>query len=218
MIREITEALRKAWKVIFSTLNAKDMRPHLKSLQGATYIPWADQWGELLKTYPDSTFEVHENDIGDPFTVSIMGIMVKVSVTVEGLTRTINYPVLNSANKAMKTEAYTYQVMEYKQGKPTGRMLDKHVNSATTFDVNTSIMRALTKCIALHGQGLYIYRDELNPEVAVIDSKQLQEVVDKIKEKGVKLKFVTDSWNMQGGIATLQADNFEKMIEWLESQ
>ena len=202
---------------IFETLNTKDMRPHLKSLQGATYIPWSAQWGELLKVYPNATFEVHENDIGDPFTVSLLGIMVKVSVTIEGLTRTINYPILNSANKAMKTEPYSYQVMEYKNDKPTGKMLDRHVNSATTFDVNTSIMRALTKCIALHGQGLFVYRDELQPDVAVIDSAQLQEVVDKIKEKKLTLTGVCKLWNMEK-IAYLQVENFDKMIEWLESQ
>ena len=217
MIREITEKILEAIKKVFGILNTKDMRPHVKSLQGATYIPWADQWGELLKSYPDSTFEVHENDIGDPFTVSIMGIMVKVSVTVEGLTRTINYPVLNSANKAMKTEAYTYQVMEYVNKKPTGKMLDKHVNSATTFDINTSILRALTKCIALHGQGLYIYRNEMQPDVVVIDSKGLQMVVDKIKEKGFKLSDICNEWHIPK-IADLHAENLDKMLEYLEDR
>jgi hypothetical protein len=202
---------------IFEKLNTKNMRPHVKSLQGASYIPWADQLGELLKTFPDSTFEVHENEVGDPFTVSSMGIMVKVSVTIEGLTRTINYPVLNNANKSMKIDAYTYQVMDYKQGKPTGRMIDKHVNAATTFDINTSIMRALTKCIALFGQGLYIYRDELMPDVAVVDSSQLQEVVNLIKEKKLTLTWVCEEWGMDK-IAMLQADNFEKMINWLNEQ
>ena len=204
-------------KSVFATLSGKDMQQHLKVLQGATYIPWAKQWGELLKTHPDSTFEVHENEVGDPFTVSMLGIMVKVSVTVDGLTRTINYPVLNSANKAMKTESYTYQVMEYVNKKPTGRMLDRHVNSATTYDVNTSIMRALTKCIALHGQGLYVYRKEINPEVPLINSAQLQEVVDKIKEKKMTLSGVCTVWRMPK-IAMLEADNFDKMIEWLDAQ
>ena len=50
----------------------------------------------------------------------------------------------------------------------THPILDNRNTSVATpnsFQVNTSIMRCLTKCISLHGLGLYIYAGEDLPEV-----------------------------------------------------
>ncbi len=191
-------------KSIYHTLSSVEMGQHKKTVQNQTYIPWGKQWGELLKHYPEATYEVHENEVGDPFTVSTMGVMVKVSVTIENITRTINYPVLDSGNKAMKIEAYSY----------TTKKGDKHVEACSTFNINTSIMRALTKCIALHGLSLYIYQDEIQPELETIDSKQIQTILDTIKTKNLKLSEVTKSWNL-GKIGELHDVNYDKFIEWL---
>ncbi len=212
--KDLTEKGRSYLAKIASTLLGKDMNPQTKVSQGNKYIPWAAQWGEFLKSYPLAVYEVHENEVGDPFTVSTLGIMVKVSVNVEGLVRTINYPVMNGANKAMKIDAYSYQVMEYRNGKPTGKMLDRHVAAATTFDVNTSIFRALTKCIALFGQGLHVYRDELHPEVQYIESEEIQDILNRIKAKGMKLSEVTRDWRIDK-IAHLPASRYDDFIEWL---
>ena len=183
------------------------MRPHIKSVQNQKYIQWHHQWGELLKVYPLATYEVHENEVGDPFFVSSMGIMIKLSVTIDGLVRTINYPVLNNYNKSLKVEAYSYT---------TKKGVIK-VAECTTFDINTSIMRALTKCIALHGLSLFVYQDEMQPEIETVNSKQLQEIMDKIKAKGLQLADVCSAWNISK-IAQIHSDNFDNMIEWIEAQ
>jgi NH3-dependent NAD+ synthetase len=54
----------------------------------------------------------------------------------------------------MKNEAYTYKT---KYG-------DKTCEAATMFDINKTIMRCLTKNLAMFGLGLYIYAGEDLPE------------------------------------------------------
>jgi len=73
-------------------------------------------------------------------------------------------PVMDGANNAMKDKPYTYQVKEYVNKKPTGKMIDKTVNAATMFDINKAIMRCLVKNLAMFGLGLYIYAGEDMPE------------------------------------------------------
>lgn len=183
------------------------MASHVRAVQNQRYIPWHSQMSELLKSYPEATWEVHENDVGDPFFVSTMGVMVKVSVTIEELTRTINYPVLNSYNKSLKVEPYSY----------TTKKGEIKVPACTTFDINSAIMRAFTKCVATHGQGLHVYKDEMHSEPELLDSAQLQTVITKIKEKNLVLSQVCAAWQIEK-IAQLHAVNFENMINWVEAQ
>ena len=65
-------------------------------------------------------------------------------------------PVMDSSNKAMKSEGYTYDT-KYKK--------DISVEPATMFDVNKTIMRCLVKNLAMFGLRLYIYSGEDLPEV-----------------------------------------------------
>ena len=79
------------------------------------------------------------------------------SVTIDDVTHEMWLPVMDGANKSMKDEPYTYQVKEYENRKWTGNYVDKAVEAATMFDINTAIMRCLVKNIAMFGLGLYIY-------------------------------------------------------------
>jgi hypothetical protein len=67
---------------------------------------------------------------------------------------------MDGANKAQKNVPWSYKVNEYVQGRRTGKMIDKFVEPATMFDINTTIMRCLVKNIALFGLGHYIYAGE----------------------------------------------------------
>ena len=203
-------------KTVFETLSTIDFKTHVKELQGNKYIPWSDAWYEVKKAYPLSWYEILEDDIGNPFFVSPMGIFVKVKVYIgEEDPQTLNYPVLNGANKALKAEAYNYKVKEYVNRQATGKMVDKYVEAATTFDINSAHMRALTKCLALKGAALYIYRDEVMPDAEVLDSSQLQQVVDKAKEYNLTLSYIAQKWNVDK-VANFQAANFDTVIEWIE--
>ena len=154
-----------------------------------------------------------------------MGIFVKVTVNIQtdedGVifvsSQTHFYPVMNGANKALKEERYSYKVKEYVNSKPTGKLIEKWIEPATAFDINTAIMRGLTKCLALMGMALYVYRDENAPDPSKLDSTELQEVMEAIKAKSLTLKFVTDSWQIEK-IAHLHSANFSQMIDWINGQ
>lgn len=193
---------------IYSNLSAVDMSEYIVTDQGGhRYIKWADALAVLLKIYPEATFEQHKDALGNAFHVSSLGIEVTVSVTIEGLTKTFTHPVLNAINKAMKIEGYSYKT---KAG-------ERQVEAATTFDINTARMRALVKCIGLFGLGLYLYRDDLAPEIETLTSKQLQEVIDAVKRKGLILTDVCKAWNVHK-IAQIHAENFDTMINWIEGR
>ncbi|NDV70462.1 DUF1071 domain-containing protein, partial [Dysgonomonas sp. 25] len=102
-----------------------------------------------------------------PYLVdSSTGIIVYTSVTVNGLTHEMWLPVMDGANKAMKLETYTYSVYDRYQKK----WIEKTVEAATMFDINKTIMRCLTKNLAMFGLGLYIYAGEDLPETIDIDT------------------------------------------------
>jgi hypothetical protein len=110
--------------------------------------------------------------------------MVFTEVTIDGLTREMWLPVMDGANKAMKDQEYTYKVKKYafnqvtRKKEWTGEYEDKVVEQATMFDINKTIMRCLTKNLAMFGLGIYIYAGEDLPiELGEpISTKQLERI------------------------------------------
>ena len=70
------------------------------------------------------------------------GYMVFTSLTIEDLTHTMWLPVMDAANKAMKSKPYNYDT-KFKKDIP--------VEAATMFDINKTIMRCLVKNLAMFG-------------------------------------------------------------------
>jgi hypothetical protein len=122
---------------------------------GLTYLSWAWAWAEFTKIYPEATYEIIKND-GLPYFNDQSGAMVYTTVTAGGVTREMWLPVMDGANKAMKSQSYAYKD---RYGK------EKMVNEYTMFDINKTIMRCLTKNLAMFGLGLYIYAGEDLPEI-----------------------------------------------------
>lgn len=135
------------------------------------YLSWSEAWTEFVKVYPDAIYEVVKNENNLPYFEDHSGAMVYVRVTANGLTHEMWLPVMDGANKAMKKESYTYMVNEYvydevqRKNVATGNMVSKSVDAYTMFDINKTVMRCLTKCLAMFGLGLYIYNKEDMPEV-----------------------------------------------------
>jgi hypothetical protein len=128
-----------------------NVNDHTERKGNLTYLSWAWAWAEVLKIDPTARYTVHEWD-GLPLVYLKDGsAMVKVSVEIKGDIKTCLLPVLDHKNKP--------------------------IENPNSFAVNTSIMRCLAKCIALHGLGLYIYAGEDLPEAereemdAEIDAK-----------------------------------------------
>lgn len=97
--------------------------------------------------------------------------MVYTEVTVDDITHEMWLPVMNTSNKAMKLESYTYKVYD----KFKKEYVERMVEAASMFDINKTIMRCLVKNLAMFGLGLYIYAGEDIPEKMVEDNTIQQE-------------------------------------------
>ena len=141
------------------SLNVNDKCEKKENL---TYLTWAFAWAEFKKIYPSATYRIVKNpNTNLPyFEDENTGLIVYTEVTAEGITHEMWLPVMNSANRAMKSQPYQYQVWN----KQTRQYETRTVEAATMFDVNKSLMRCLTKCMAMFGLGLYIYAGEDLPE------------------------------------------------------
>jgi len=112
---------------------------------GLSYLSWAWAWAEVLKIDPQATWVAHL--YGPPGAEQpCMWIgdtaIVHTSVIINGQRRECMLPVMDNRNNAVKN--------------PDARK------------ISDAIMRCMTKTIALHGLGLYIYAGEDLPE----DSQQ----------------------------------------------
>lgn len=134
-----------------------------------TYLSWCYAWSEVKKQYPGANYDIlkfGENKLPYVYDEKT-GYMVFTRVEIEGVEHEMWLPVMDSANKAMKDKPYTYKVAKYewqnRQRVKVGE-IEKTVESATMFDINKTIMRCLTKNLAMFGLGLYIYAGEDLPE------------------------------------------------------
>ena len=119
------------------SLLSKNVNEHTEKKANLTYLSWAWAWAEALRVDPDATYKVEM--FGDKCYMDINGTaMVFVTVTMFGKPMTCQLPVMDFRNKA--------------------------ILSPDAFAVNTAIMRCMTKALALHGLGLYIYSGDDLPE------------------------------------------------------
>jgi len=87
---------------------------------------------------------------------------VRCTVTIEGLSHQMWLPVLDFKNRA--------------------------VSGPNAFDINSSRMRVLTKCLAMFGLGHYIYAGESTPQEAApdisaeVDALNKSETLDQLRE------------------------------------
>lgn len=128
----------------FEKLNAINVNDHVEKKNGLTYLSWAWAWAELKKMYPESYYTIYENKDGLFYHTDGATAWVKTGVTVKAGEHEIEHieylPVMDFKNKSIPLAAIT------------------------SFDVNKTIQRSLTKAVARHGLGLYIYAGEDLPE------------------------------------------------------
>lgn len=123
--------------LFLSRINVNDMT---EKKNGLTFLSWANAWGELKKKHPDANYTVYENRDGWAYHTDGRTCWVKTGVTVNGLEHIEYLPVMDARNRSIPLE------------------------NVTSFDVNKAIQRSLTKAVARHGLGLYIYAGEDLPE------------------------------------------------------
>jgi hypothetical protein len=125
---------------VFEILNEINVNDHTEQKNGLTYLSWAWAWGTLKKHFPDATYTVYENAQGLNYHTDGRTCWVKTGVTVEGIENIEYLPVMDFKNRSIPAD------------------------QVTSFDVNKAIQRSLTKAVARHGLGLYIYAGEDLPE------------------------------------------------------
>lgn len=152
-------------KSVFEVLASVDVSKFVEKKNNLTYLSWSHAWAETKKRFPNATYAVQKNPLtGQPFWYDEqLGYIVQTIVEIDGLSIPMQLPVLDGANKAMKARPYTYKGTAWVNGVKT--TVEKTVDAATMFDINTAIMRCLTKNLALFGLGLHVYAGEDLPLV-----------------------------------------------------
>ena len=119
---------------VFETLNKINVNEFKEKKGNYDYLSWSDAVQYVLSVYPDATWETHEFDTlisrnnsdgwhKAPYMRTDSGCFVKVSVTIEGITRTEVHAVMDNYNKA--------------------------ILEPTATQINNSIKRCLVKCILI---------------------------------------------------------------------
>ena len=151
----------------FQTLNSINVNGKTEQKNGLTYLSWAWAWGEVKKLFPDATYTIYENSNGWCYHTDGKTCWVKTGVTVNGIEHIEYLPVMDFRNQSIQAD------------------------KVTSFDVNKAIQRSLTKAVARHGLGLYIYAGEDLPENELKELKCVDcgvVIVDTNKRDGSKWK------------------------------
>lgn len=125
---------------VFATLSTIDCKGKIEKKNGLSYLSWAWAWQILKEKYPSATYTIYENKDGLNYHTDGHTCWVKTGVTVEGVEHIEYLPVMDYRNASIP------------------------VAKVTSFDVNKAIQRSLTKAVARHGLGLYIYAGEDIPD------------------------------------------------------
>lgn len=124
----------------FKKLNAISVNDHVEQKGGLTYLSWPYAWAEIKKEDPTANYVIYENPEGLNYFHDGKTAWVKVGVTCHGIEHVEMLPVMDYKNNSIRKD------------------------NITSFDVNKTIQRCLTKAVARHGLGLYIYAGEDLPE------------------------------------------------------
>lgn len=151
-------------KNYFTELNSIDVNDKVEKKNGLTYLSWAYAWGEVKKRYPDANYKVYETLDGCIYFTDGRTGWVKTGVIINDIEHIEYLPIMDYKNKSIPLE------------------------QITSFDVNKTIQRSLTKAVARHGLGLYIYAGEDLPEEKqeTTENKPLKVEVKEIKAEEKK--------------------------------
>jgi hypothetical protein len=137
----------------FATLHNINVNDKVEQKNGLSYLSWAWAWAEVKKLHPDASYRIYENADGWFYHHDERTAWVKTGVTINGVEHIEYLPVMDHRNRSIPME------------------------NITSFDVNKAVQRSLTKAVARHGLGLYIYAGEDLPEAGREDEiKRCEEV------------------------------------------
>ena len=136
--------------------------------------------------YPESNYSFGENEIHSDGSVT-----VHCSLTVEGMTRSMWLPVMDSRNKSIQN--------------PTSR------------DISDAKMRALTKAICMHGLGHSIYAGEDLPRSESVGEDDIKILVGLIEQTKTDLGRLLTHFKVNS-LADMDLAQFKQAVTLLESK
>ena len=158
---------------VFETLNKINLKDKIEKKNNLSYVSWAWAYTEVKKNFPNMTAKVYENEQSWNYFTDGRTCWVKVSTTIEDDEITEYLPIMDYRNNSIP--------------------LDK----VTSTDVNKAIQRGLTKSLARHGLGMYVYAGEDLPEEikkdadnskihtnTTLNSNQVAQIKKLIKQSG----------------------------------
>ena len=127
-------------KSVYGVLSAINVSEYTEKKNGLTYLSWAWAWAKVKENFPQATYKIYERENGCIYFDDGRTAWVKTGVEIEGLEYIEYLPIMDFKNQSIPLE------------------------KITSFDVNKAIQRSLTKAVARHGLGLYVYAGEDLPE------------------------------------------------------
>ena len=178
-------------KSVFETLNAINVNGRTETKNGLTYLSWAWAWATAKEHYPEATYIIYEDADGLFYHRDHRSAWVKTGVTIEGIEHIEYLPVMDFRNNSIPLE------------------------KIQSTDVNKAIQRSLTKALARHGLGLYVYAGEDIPSVEKEQPKVEERKTTTVEVKGIPddkmmdmLKYVAE--NKELGLKQLVANIEQK--------
>jgi len=171
----------------FQILNAINVGEKVEKKNGLSYLSWAWAWAELKKLHPNANYTIYENKDGWNYHTDGKTAWVKTGVNVDGIEHIEYLPIMDLRNKSLPLE------------------------SITSFDVNKAIQRSLTKAVARHGIGLYIYAGEDLPE-AIDGEVRHEDIKANIKDETLR-KTTLDLLTIKLG--ELSAERLDKLNKFI---
>ena len=148
-------------KSVFETLNAINVNGRTETKNGLTYLSWAWAWATAKEHYPEATYTIYEDNDGVFYHRDHNSAWVKTGVSIEGIEHIEYLPVMDFRNNSIEL-----------------------VKIKST-DVNKAIQRSLTKALARHGLGLYVYAGEDLPSVEKEQPKVESKKTTTVEVKGI---------------------------------
>ena len=134
----------------FEEVYAINVNERTEKKGNLTYLSWAWAWAEFKKLYPNANYKVDKFDGNYCTGNEKLGYMVRTEVSANDLTYEMWLPVMDMRNNTILQPKMT--------------------------EVNKTIMRCLTKNLAMFGLGLYIYAGEDLPESEEVEEQEKPQI------------------------------------------
>lgn len=143
---------------VFETLSNIDVSGYIDKKNNLDYLSWATAYKLAKKEFPDLAYNIIFFD-GKPYFKDETGYMVFTQVRIKGETIDMWLPVMDYRNQSIKNPSMT--------------------------DINKSLMRCLTKNLAMFGIGISLYAGEDLPS----DSEEPKAVKKAVVKEEPKEEF-----------------------------